>query len=170
MAERLSFLIPLVLSLMIHSLVIGAGEVLSRRSVSPQEGGNFQVEYALEGATVNGREPPAEPEESVSAGSISLETPDPRYGPYFQRITRAIDSFWDEPLLREKDPREGSLVVEFTLGRAGELLAVSVASSSGVRGMDLAAVRAVKMAAPFEKFPSAIEAGELSIRALFVYD
>lgn len=54
--------------------------------------------------------------------------------------------------------------------RTGELLAVSVARSSGVRGMDLAAVRAVKMAAPFEEFPPAIESGELSIRALFVYE
>jgi TonB family protein len=61
-------------------------------------------------------------------------------------------------------------VVEFTLGRAGELLAVSVARSSGVRGMDRAAVEAVKMAAPFEEIPSAIESGELRIRALFVYD
>ena len=119
MAGRLSFVMPLVLSLLIHGLVIGVGEMVGGRGDGPRESERFQVDYSPEVRPVEKSAPlPAGGSES-GVGTVSLETPDPEYRPYFEKITRAIDRYWGEPRLQEGDPRDGSLVVEFTLGETG---------------------------------------------------
>jgi TonB family protein len=169
MTGRPALLVALVVSLVVHALVIGIGELLSPGGSAPLPRAEPTVEYRT---VETDKEDPKERDrrETQEGKSISLETPDPAYRPYFTALTRAIDSSWGAPVLGANDPSEGTVMVEFTLGAGGELLAVSVARSSGVRGMDLAAVKAVKGATPFEKIPPEIATRELTIRALFVYD
>ena len=169
MARRPALLIALVVSLVLHALVIGIGELVSPGGGAPAPRPEPVVEYRTGEPDVT---PPEEREqrEAQEGKSISLETPDPAYRPYFSALTRAIDSSWGDPALGANDPSEGTVMVEFTLGADGELLEVSVVRSSEVRGMDLAAVKAVKGATPFEKIPPEIATRELTIRALFVYD
>jgi len=169
MRDRLSLVVAIAASLLIHALVIGIGEMATRGADPRPEREKFSIEYGSDEKAGETEESDI-PLEEQTEKSISLETPNPLYRPYFTALTRVIDSFWDDPVLEEGDPSEESVVIEFVLGTEGELLAVSVARSSGVRGMDLAAVRAVKMASPFPGIPPEIATRELTIRALFVYD
>jgi TonB family protein len=169
MTGRPALLAALGVSLAIHGLVIGLGELVGVKVDEPAKRAEPIVEYRAVEPDRNGGEE-AERREERPGKSISLDTPDPAYRPYFTALTRAIDGAWGEPVLGSNDPSEGSVTVEFTLGAEGELLAVSVARSSGVRGMDLASVKAVKGATPFEKIPPEIATGELTVRALFIYE
>lgn len=169
MHERFPLLVAVTVSLLLHVAVIGLGELLTGGDSPPPSRDAFQVEYPPPeppGQKVEKKKAPEPP----AGKSISLETPDPVYRPYFTALTRAIENFWTEPVRDRKDPSQGSVVITFTLGADGELKAVSVERSSGVQGMDLAAVRAVKKAAPFPEIPSEIATGELTVTALFVYD
>ncbi|MBI1217275.1 MAG: TonB family protein [Rhodobacteraceae bacterium] len=56
----------------------------------------------------------------------------------------------------------GTVGVALSLGRDGQLRAASVAQSSGVAALDLAAVAAVQAAAPFPAAPAALTAGAYS--------
>jgi len=169
MAGRPALFVALVVSLVLHALVIGVGELLSPEGGAPSPRVEPVIEYR---ASETGTDNPEERDgrETREGKSISLNTPDPAYRPYFTALTRAIDSSWGDPVLGADDPSQGRVTVEFTLGAEGELLAVSVALSSGVRGMDQAAVKAVKGATPFEKIPAEIATRELTVRALFVYE
>lgn len=169
MTGRPALLVALVVSLILHAVVIGIGELVSPDGDAPSPQAEPVVEYFPSETDTKSPEE-RDRRETQEGKSISLETPDPVYRPYFTALTRAIDGSWEDPALGAKDPSKGAVTVEFTLGAEGELLAVSVARSSGVRGMDLAAVKAVKGAMPFEKIPSEIATRELTVRALFVYE
>ena len=119
-------------------------------------------------ATRSGRAAPGG--EDPAAEAIALETDDPRFRPYLQEVRKTIASRWDEPRAAAGEPDKGSLTVEFRIGSTGALLAVSVTRSSGGRGLDFAAVEAVKRAAPFEALPASMGSEEITVRALFVYD
>ena len=169
MTGRPALLVALVVSLVLHALVIGIGELVSPGGGTPSPRVEPVVEYRSSETTAESPEE-RDRREVPEGKSISLETPDPAYRPYFTALSRAIDSAWGDPALGAKDPSQGRVTVEFTLGAGGELLTVSVAQSSGVRGMDLAAVKAVKGATPFEEIPAEIATRELTVRALFVYE
>jgi TonB family protein len=176
MLKGYSLAVPLILSLLIHAVVIGVGERVSRFFGNDDRQPSRSVEYSRDSGAGKPSQPPAEDQDEESAvpghpgDSISLETPDPAYRPYFNSIRRRIGENWEEPRRRPGGPQSGSLTVEFSLGRAGDLKSVEVAESSGVKGFDFAAVSAVKKAAPFDAFPPSISSPELLIRALFVYD
>ncbi len=172
MLSRFPLVLPLLLSLLIHALVIGVGEGISRLSGKSDDRSPATVEYS--GAEVAAKGPGSEEERDDVPGhpgdSISLETPDPSYRPYFNKVRRKIGEHWQEPRSSSGPPKAGSLTIEFSLGRAGDLKSVEVAESSGQKDLDFAAVAAVKKAAPFAPLPSSISSKKLVIRALFVYD
>lgn len=169
MADHRALSLALAASVVIHALAIGVGELVGPGADPPAPRPDPVVEYRTDPGE---RKAPGEEkaEEQGAGKSVSLDTPDPVYRPYFSDLTRAIDARWGKAELVEGDPKAGRVSVEFTLSADGELLAVSVARSSGVRGMDLAAVKAVKGAAPFNPIPAEIATRELTVTALFVYD
>jgi TonB family protein len=171
LSGRYSLVVPLLISLAIHGLAlavgewVGGGDVESAPSRAP-----LQAEYRAVRPEEKAPPPKAEEKKAQSGNTVSLETSDPKYRPYFQVLRKEITGHWEEPALAASEPSKGSLLMEFTLEREGELRVASVVRSSGVRGLDFAAVEAVKKAAPFDPFPKKIKEKELTIRALFVYE
>jgi TonB family protein len=172
MLRKFSLALPLLLSLLIHALVIGVGEGVSRFSGKGDDRPPASVEYGGEEVAAKVSEEGEEKDDVPGhpGDSISLETPDPSYRPYFNKVRRKIGEHWQEPRRSSGTPESGSLTVEFSLDRAGGLKSVEVAESSGKKDLDFAAVAAVKKASPFAPFPSSISSKKLVIRALFVYD
>jgi len=171
LSDRYSLTIPLLISLFLHGFVLAIGEW-----VGGEEGGGtpsrqpLRAEYRA--PQKEEKAPPKEVEEKKDrpGNTISLETSDPKYRPYFQMLRKKIARHWEDPAVVPSEPSKGSLLMEFSLEREGELRDASVVRSSGVRGFDFAAVEAVKKAAPFDPFPGEIKEKELTIRALFVYE
>ena len=161
-AQRASLAIPIILSLLIHAALLAVGEMVSRRSSEAPRQAPLQAQYRLpDGEALPSGAKEAGDGKEEGGATISLDTPDPTYRPYFKVLRNGIAERWEQPQLAEGDPTSGSLLVEFTIESAGELRDVSVARSSGVMGFDFAAVRAVKRAVwlasapPEVKVPSA---------------
>ena len=169
---RKGLLVPLVISIALHVVFVGAAELFYATAERPAAD-TTAVSY--DRAVAAGVERPGEkdgPEPAARSiqGSISLETSDPRFRPYFNTLRTGIEKNWRAPSPRGGAAPTGRLVVLFTLGRDGKLLEISVQRSSGERELDFSAVESVKSAAPFAPFPADIAEDRLSVRATFVYD
>jgi len=165
-------LVPLVISFTVHVGVVGIGELLSPQSGTETETAprvSYQ-EQADAGPPPSNSAPERTGDKPAPQGTISLETSDPRYKPYFAALRESIEISWKTPEPGEGESRRGKLTVVFTIDSRGGLLDISVKRSSGVRALDFAAVEAVKEAAPFRPFPAEFTEEKISVRARFVYD
>ena len=64
---------------------------------------------------------------------------------------------------------DGKLGLRFQISRDGNLMGVQLVDSSGLEILDMAAIKAVKEAAPYYPFPITISKSKLSILATFIY-
>jgi TonB family protein len=100
---------------------------------------------------------------------VPLDTPDPNYREYMQRVRQRIYAKWNYP--REAQNRElaGRLVIEFHIGKDGQLLSLELVSSSGELVLDSSALEAVKMAERYPPLPEAMQRDVLPVVAIFSY-
>lgn len=105
----------------------------------------------------------------IEGEPISLDTKDPRYTDYFDKIRRRIRENWIYP--REAGERGivGQLVIEFAIRKDGWLQAVELKRSSGVEILDQYAMNALKLAQPFPPVPDVVSKGTLPIAGIFTY-
>lgn len=100
---------------------------------------------------------------------VSLDTRDFRYISYFATIKRQIELVWNYPEEAARTGIFGELMLRFTILHDGRLEDVRLLRSSGSRLLDDEAVRAVKMANPYNPFPRRITKRRLQINAVFSY-
>jgi TonB family protein len=105
----------------------------------------------------------------IEGEPIPLDTPDPRYTDYFEKVRRRIKANWIYP--REAGERGigGHLVIAFAIAKNGHLQAVELRRSSGVSVLDLYALNAVKLAQPFPPVPDSVARDVLPIQGIFTY-
>lgn len=100
---------------------------------------------------------------------VSLATKAFEYVDYFAAIRKAINMVWTYPEGAAARGLEGRAVIRFSLASDGSLEDVKVLESSGHRSLDEEASLAIKLAAPYEAFPPALDKKRLHIVATFVY-
>ncbi len=100
---------------------------------------------------------------------ISLDTTEAKYVSYFNRIKHQIQRVWTYPAQAAQKGVSGQVSLRFQISREGNLLGVQVVDNSGVEILDMAAIKAVKEAAPYYPFPITITKNKLTILATFVY-
>ena len=105
----------------------------------------------------------------IEGEPIPLDTPDPRYTDYFEKVRQRIKANWTYP--REAGERGigGRLVIDFAIAKGGHLQAIELDRSSGVPVLDLYALNAIKLAQPFPPVPDSVAKGALPIRGIFTY-
>jgi len=115
--------------------------------------------------------PPITYSSSGTRGSapVSLNTKDPAYVSYFNRIKQAIEINWEYPELAKRYGLQGKLALEFTIAADGQLEQLRLVRSSGSQLLDDEALRAIKAAAPFPRIPSWIKGSPLPISASMEY-
>lgn len=101
---------------------------------------------------------------------VSLNTKDPVYVNYFNRIKLAIEQNWEYPQLALRYGLQGRLSLEFAVGANGQLEQLRITRSSGSQLLDDEALRAIKAAAPFPPIPSWIKGGPVMISASMEYN
>lgn len=89
----------------------------------------------------------------------------PQWGPYMRALESKIKQNWHPP----KGDRSKRVVLNFKIGKRGELLSVVVAKSSGSPENDNAAVKAVQMSAPFRALPPEYTKSSVDINFTFDY-
>jgi len=100
---------------------------------------------------------------------VSLDTTEVKYASYFARIKHQIERVWVYPSDAAQRGISGDLTLTFRISKDGNLLGVRLMDRSGYEILDVAALKAVKEAAPFYPFPESIDREKLSIQANFVY-
>ena len=108
-------------------------------------------------------------EQDYDKDTIPLDTKEFKYNSYFDSIKRKISSVWRYPEEAMSLGIGGSLTLRFSLSKDGTLLSVKLQKSTNYLILDNEAIRAIKIAAPFDKFPDTIEKSQLNIVATFSY-
>jgi protein TonB len=105
----------------------------------------------------------------VEGEPIPLDTPEPKYQDYFNKIREKIKANWIYP--REAGDRglQGELLLEFHIAKDGRLAFLELRNSSGAEILDRFAMNAVRLAQPFPPVPDDIAKQALSINGLFKY-
>jgi len=116
----------------------------------------------------------------IEGEPIPLDSTDPNFSDYLDRIRRQIKQNWGYPCVKNPETREceyktASLVVEFGILKAGVVQFVEVRRSSGFAIYDDYAVNAIKLGSPFPPVPKEMMARVkvtstgVSIIAIFTY-
>ena len=100
---------------------------------------------------------------------ISLNTKDPLYVSYFNKIKLTIEQQWEYPEMALRYGLQGRLALQFTIGAGGQLEGLRLIRSSGSQLLDEEALRAIKAAAPFPPIPVWIKPVPLLISASMEY-
>lgn len=127
------------------------------------------AEDIAKGLSTPGVSPDFFPEGEVDEAVVDINTREDRFFSYLLHLKQKIQGVWVYPAVAAKAGIGGSLSVEFSISKDGELLYVNLLDSSGHTILDESAVRAVKTAAPYFPFPTRLKAKKLRIRANFLY-
>jgi protein TonB len=106
---------------------------------------------------------------SSTDAPVNLNTNDPIYVSYFNKVKQLIEAHWEYPELALRYGLQGRLSLEFTIGPHGQLERARVIRSSGSQLLDDEALRAIKAAAPFPPIPPWVKPNPLSILAAMEY-
>jgi TonB family protein len=112
--------------------------------------------------------------------AIPLDSKDPDFSDYFERVRVLIKKNWGYPCVKNADTREceyksARLVVDFGILRQGPVQFVEIRKASGWSIYDDYAVNAIKLASPFPPVPPALMArlergsAGIPIRVNFTY-
>lgn len=105
----------------------------------------------------------------VVGQAVPLDTPDPNYREYMQKVRQRIYANWRFPREAQDREMQGKLIVEFHIGKDGRLLKVEMLESSGEAALDISALKAVKLAEHYPPLPEAMRRDVLPIVAIFSY-
>jgi protein TonB len=105
----------------------------------------------------------------VEGQPIPLDTPEPKFQDYFNKVRERIKANWVYPRQAGERNIEGELVIEFHIAKDGRLEFIELRDSSGTRILDEAALTAVKLAQPFPPVPDDIAKRTLAINGQFRY-
>ena len=100
---------------------------------------------------------------------IPLDTPEPKYQDYFNKIRERIKANWVYPRQAGERGIEGELLIEFHIAKDGRVAYIELRHSSGTAILDDAALTAVKLAQPFPPVPDEIAKQTLAINGQFKY-
>lgn len=110
----------------------------------------------------------------IEGEPIPLDTRDPRFSDYLDRVRRMIKERWGYPCVKNPATREceyksAQLVVEFGIAKDGRVPFITLVRSSGWAIYDDYAINAIKLAAPFPPVPDSISPKGIPILATFNY-
>jgi len=102
--------------------------------------------------------------------TVNLDNREDRFVEYLARLKRRIQRGWTYPEEALEHGVGGELLLVFTLNKAGTLTNIRLVQSSGFPVLDEEALRAVKVAAPFDPLPPQMGEDPWNIRAFFHYN
>jgi protein TonB len=114
----------------------------------------------------------ASPRASRGGGThlTALNAPEIQYISYFASIKRKIELVWQYPQEAAVAGIQGTLTVDFVIGRNGTLQSVQLLRGSGYKILDDEALGSIRKAAPYNPIPENYTIPDLRIRARFIYE
>ena len=153
------------------AIVIAAGLLAGCASATPTSGSEKRVGSAPQPSSPPAAEMLRTPDDGeglvLKGESIPLDTKDPKYQDYFNKVRAKIKRNWIYP--REAERIEGELLIEFGIAKSGDLQFILLRRTSGVQKLDEYAMRAIQLAIPFPPVPDDLATETLPISARFRY-
>lgn len=109
------------------------------------------------------------PDGELDEAVVDINTREERFFSYLLHLKHKIQGVWVYPSTAARAGIGGSLSVEFSIAKDGQLLYVNLLDSSGHAILDDSAMKAIRTAAPYFPFPTRLKAKRLKIRANFIY-
>jgi len=100
---------------------------------------------------------------------IDLNTKEYRYIGYFTILRKSIELVWNYPAAAARKGLQGTVQLEFTIAKDGEVSQIKVLNSSGYYILDRAIVNALKLASPFAPLPEGFGKERIVITGSFNY-
>jgi len=100
---------------------------------------------------------------------IPLDTPDPNYREYMEKVKQRIYSKWGYPYEAQSRGLQGKLTIEFHIAKDGHLQFIVLRQTSGEEILDRYAESAVKLGALYPPLPDAMQRDVLPVVGIFVY-
>ncbi len=101
--------------------------------------------------------------------TFSFDTAEYRYLIYNQRLKQRIESIWAYPRDAAAKGIYGDLIIRFTILQNGNLGAAELVRTSGHKGLDDAALKALRDGAPYWPLPKDWGLDAYTIEGLFIY-
>jgi protein TonB len=101
--------------------------------------------------------------------AFTLDTKEYRFLVYNKRLKERIETIWIYPQDAASQGIYGDLVIRFTIKKNGMLGAVELVRTSGHRGLDAAAMKALKDAEPLWPLPDEWSMDAYTIEGHFIY-
>ncbi|MDY6863483.1 MAG: TonB family protein [Thermodesulfobacteriota bacterium] len=108
------------------------------------------------------------PSDIKKGNTVNLNTTDPKYFGYLQKIRNKIEDVWRYPFEARNNKIQGKLTLKFIIDKNGTLNGTVLLKPSYYI-LNQESIRAVKVAAPFPPVPDEIGSGLLNIIATFEY-
>jgi len=128
-----------------------------------------QEQEIAAGLTSPGGAPDFFPDGDTEEAVVDINTREEKFFSYLLHLKRKIQGVWVYPSSAANSGIGGTLTVEFSIARDGELVYVNLVDSSGHPVLDESATRAIRSAAPYFPFPQRMRAKRLRIKANFIY-
>lgn len=100
---------------------------------------------------------------------IDLNTSNYRYIGYFTTVRKAFELAWVYPRLAARNGWQGTVKVQFTILKSGQVGDIRIMVSSGYQILDDAVVEALRLSSPYGPLPDGIEKDQLRIVGSFSY-
>ncbi len=100
---------------------------------------------------------------------VDINTRDNKFFSYLNHLKNKIQGVWVYPSSAARSGIGGTLTIEFSVAKTGELLFVNLLDSSGHAILDQSAMAAIRTAAPYYPFPARLKAKRIRVRANFHY-
>jgi protein TonB len=100
---------------------------------------------------------------------VPLDTPDPNYREYMEKVKRRIYANWGYPFEAQQRGLQGKLIIEFHIAKDGDLQFVELRETSGENILDSFAMNAVRLAAKYPPLPDAMRRDVLPVVGIFIY-
>jgi protein TonB len=113
---------------------------------------------------------PISEEQGGGTHLTALNAPEIQYISYFASIKRKIELVWQYPQEAAIAGLQGDLIVDFVIGRSGNLESVELLQGSGHKVLDDEALGSIRKAAPYNPIPEPYKIANLRIRAHFIYE
>jgi outer membrane biosynthesis protein TonB len=110
----------------------------------------------------------------IEGEPIPLDSKDPRYNDYLDRVRRLIKAKWVYPCVKDDatgrcEYKSAQLVIEFGILKDGRVPFVTVRAQSGLGIYDEYAVNAIKLASPFPPVPDSMTGSRRGIPILATF-